>query len=221
MPSPVQFGATPALSPDGRLDAPAFHRNHQAIWSAIAPNLEGGGGDVLELGSGTGQHVVAFAALAPHLTWWPSDLAEAHIASINAWRAFSGRQNVQPALRIDLTAGDWFAGSEIAAPASFRAMFCANVVHIAPWTVTEGLFAGAARYLRKDGVLMVYGPFKRDGKHTADSNALFDDSLRARDPAWGVRDVAELTQVAERVGMVLQQVVAMPANNLVLIFARA
>lgn len=220
MATPVQFGATPSATEDGRLDAPAFHRNHQAIWSVLAPVLEGGGDHVLELGSGTGQHAVTFAALAPHLTWWPSDLQDAHLASIDAWRDFTKALNVQPAHRIDLTEVDWFAASKVQSPAGFRAIFCANVVHIAPWRVAEGLFAGAARYLEPDGVLALYGPFKRDGQHTADSNAQFDASLRARDPSWGVRDMAELADAARNVGLALDQIVEMPANNFILTFGR-
>jgi hypothetical protein len=101
------------------------------------------------------------------------------------------------------------------------AVFCANVVHIAPWRVAEGLFAGAARYLRPDGRLFLYGPFKRDGKHTALSNAVFDTSLRERDAEWGVRDLGEVSALAQRVGLTLIETVEMPSNNLVLVFARA
>ena len=99
-------------------------------------------------------------------------------------------------------------------------MFCANVIHIAPWRVAEGLFAGAARYLRADGRLFLYGPFKRDGKHTALSNAVFDTSLRDRDPEWGVRDIADVEKLADGVGLALIEIVEMPANNLILVFAR-
>ncbi|MDB5633904.1 MAG: hypothetical protein JWR49_2759, partial [Tardiphaga sp.] len=100
------------------------------------------------------------------------------------------------------------------------AVFCANVVHIAPWPVAEGLIAGASRYLQPDGRLFIYGPFKRDGKHTAVSNAVFDTSLRNGNPEWGVRDVAELAQVAKGVGLRLIETVEMPANNLILVFGR-
>jgi hypothetical protein len=100
------------------------------------------------------------------------------------------------------------------------AVFCANVIHIAPWRVAEGLFAGAGRYLRADGRLFLYGPFKRDGKHTAPSNAAFDISLRERDPEWGVRDIADLEKLAAGAGLVLIDIAEMPANNLILVFAR-
>ncbi len=100
------------------------------------------------------------------------------------------------------------------------AVFCANVIHIAPWRVAEGLFAGAARYLRRDGRLFLYGPFKRDGKHTALSNAVFDTSLRERDPEWGVRDIADVEKLASGVGLALIEIAEMPANNLILVFGR-
>jgi hypothetical protein len=105
-------------------------------------------------------------------------------------------------------------------PGRLLAVFCANVIHIAPWRVAEGLFAGAARYLRADGRLFLYGPFKRDGKHTALSNAVFDASLRDNNPEWGVRDVADVTALAETVGLSLVEIAEMPANNLILVFER-
>jgi hypothetical protein len=106
-------------------------------------------------------------------------------------------------------------------PGKLLAVFCANVVHIAPWRVAEGLIAGAARYLQADGRLFLYGPFKRDGKHTALSNAVFDTSLRENNPEWGVRDIQEMTALAQRNGLTLTEIVDMPANNLILAFERA
>jgi SAM-dependent methyltransferase len=204
--------------PDGRLDAPAFHRNAEPIWSVLGPFLADKTGDVLEIGSGTGQHAAAFAPRVPDLTWWPSDLADSHLASIAAWRAHTGAANLRPPIRLDLTAPDW----ELAArglPEQFTAMMCANVLHISPWAASEGLLSGAARHLRPDGWLFVYGPFKRDGRHTADSNAAFDASLRQGNPDWGVRDTADLAALAARVGLRLDDCIAMPSNNFVLTFA--
>jgi hypothetical protein len=106
-------------------------------------------------------------------------------------------------------------------PAELLAVFCANVIHIAPWRVAEGLFAGASRYLRSDGRLFLYGPFKRDGKHTAMSNAVFDTSLREQDADWGVRDIADLEKLAAGVGLALVEAVQMPANNMILVFGRS
>ena len=219
----VEFGKDGRpVEPDGRLDAPAFHRNHRAIWTVLQPFLAGKSGDVIEAGSGTGQHVVDFARRTPEITWWPSDLNAQHLKSINAWRAHAGLSNIRPPLRIDLSDAMWcpemHGGS---GPSELLAVFCANVIHIAPWRVAEGLFAGAARYLRADGRLFLYGPFKRHGKHTAISNAVFDTSLRERDAEWGVRDVEALETLAGSVGLVLQEIAEMPANNLILVFSRA
>jgi hypothetical protein len=218
----VEFGKDGRpVEPDGRLDAPAFHRNHQAIWAVLQPFLAGKSGDVVEAGSGTGQHVVDFARRSPEITWWPSDLNEQHLKSIAAWRAHAGLANIRPPLRIDLSDPLWCSEMQNGSgPAELLAVFCANVIRIAPWRVAEGLFAGAGRYLLTDGRLFLYGPFKRDGKHTAISNAAFDTSLRDRNPEWGVRDIADLQKLAAGAGLVLIETAEMPANNLVLVFAR-
>jgi hypothetical protein len=218
----VEFGKDgQPVEPDGRLDAAAFHRNHQPIWTVLQKFLAGKSGDVVETGSGTGQHVVHFARHAPDITWWPSDLNEQHLKSIAAWQAYTGLANVRPPLRIDLSDPLWCPEMhDGSGPGKLLAVFCANVIHIAPWRVAEGLFAGAARYLRADGRLFLYGPFKRDGKHTALSNAVFDTSLRERDPEWGVRDIADVQKLAAGVGLVLKEIAEMPANNLILVFER-
>jgi SAM-dependent methyltransferase len=218
----VEFGKDGRpVEPDGRLDAPAFHRNRQAIWAVLQPFLVGKSGDVVEAGSGTGQHVVDFARRSSEITWWPSDFNEQHLKSIAAWRAHAGLANIRPPLRIDLSDPAWCSQMHDGrGPGELLAVFCANVIHIAPWRVAEGLFAGAARYLRADGRLFLYGPYKRDGKHTAPSNAAFDASLRDRDPEWGVRDIADLEKLAAGAGLVLIEIAEMPANNLVLVFAR-
>ena len=219
----VEFGRDGRpVEPDGRLDAPAFHRNHEPIWAVLAKFLAGKSGDVLEAGSGTGQHVVHFARLTPEITWWPSDFNEAHLKSIDAWLKHAGLPNIRPPLRIDLTDPAWHeAMHDGSGPKDLLTVFCANVIHIAPWRVAEGLFAGSARYLRDDGRLFLYGPFKRGGKHTALSNAVFDTSLRERDPEWGVRDIGDVEGLAAGVGLVLIETVQMPANNLILVFERS
>lgn len=219
----VEFGKDGRpVEPDGRLDAAAFHRNHRAIRAVLQRFLAGRSGDVVEAGSGTGQHVVDFARHFPEIIWWPSDLNEGHLRSIAAWRAHAGLTNIRPPLRIDLSDSAWCPEMQDGSgPAELLAVFCANVIHIAPWRVAEGLFAGAARYLGADGRLFLYGPFKRDGKHTALSNAVFDTSLRDRDPEWGVRDIADLKKLAADVGLVLIEIAEMPANNLVLVFERS
>ena len=207
---------------DGRLDAPSFHRNHAPIWAVLEKFLGGKSGDVLEAGSGTGQHVVHFARQAPEITWWPSDVGAANLKSISVWRAHAGLTNIRPPLAIDLADPSWCPEmSDGRGPPKLLAIFCANVIHIAPWRVTEGLFAGAARYLRDDGRLFLYGPFKRGGHHTAISNAVFDTRLRQDNPEWGVRDIADVERLAARNGLVLRETVEMPASNLILVFARA
>ena len=209
-------------TPDGGLDAPAFHRNHQPIWAVLEKFLGGRTGDVLEAGSGTGQHVVYFARQNPGIIWWPSDLSEAHLMSIAAWRAAAGLPNIRPPQRIDLSDPAWsVAESGGSAPGKLLAIFCANVVHIAPWRVAEGLIAGAARHLREDGRLFLYGPFKRDGRHTAVSNAVFDTSLKSQNAEWGVRDVGDVARLAQGAGFELADTFEMPANNLILMFIRS
>jgi SAM-dependent methyltransferase len=210
-------GTTPATA-DGRLDAPAFHRNHEPIWSALAPFLSTAQGDVLELGSGTGQHAAEFASRSPHLTWWPSDFQTTHLDSIEAWRNYSGLANLRAPQRIDLRdAGwTWCDGKD-----KLTAILCINVLHISPWHVAQHLMSGAGRLLKDGGRLFIYGPFKRDGAHTAPSNAEFDASLRSTNPDWGVRDVRDLDALAQAAGLSPAGITAMPANNLVLQFARA
>jgi SAM-dependent methyltransferase len=216
----VEFGKDGPPPEDGRLDAAAFHRNHAAIAPVLEAFLRGRTGDVLEIGSGTGQHAVAFASRLPGITWWPTDLNDNHLRSIEAWRAHAKIADVQAPVRLDASASDWKL-SERSMPASFVAMFCANVIHIAPWAVAEGLFAGANRHLTPGGRLFLYGPFRRDGAHNSPSNAAFDESLRNRDPSWGVRDTADLKKLAHANGLRFVELVEMPSNNAVLVFERS
>ena len=205
---------------DGRLDGPAFHRNHDPVWAAIVPYLGTQQGDVLEVGSGTGQHSTEFARRALQLTWWPSDLLPAHLASIAAWRRQAGLANLRAPQAIDLNDPDWSWRGE-AGSDKLTAILCINVLHIAPWRVSQNLIAGAGRLLRPGGHLFVYGPFKRDGAHTAPSNERFDVTLKAENPGWGVRDIGDLAALAEKVGLTLIDAVALPANNQVLVFTRS
>jgi SAM-dependent methyltransferase len=217
----VEFGKAVPPAPDGRLDAEAFHRNRDAIWSAIVRFLGEPSGDVLELGSGTGQHAVEFARRSPNLVWWPSDIYPSHLASIAAWRRHAGLANLRGPQRIDLTGPDWNWQGNGQAGGELTAIVCVNVLHISPWRVAQNLMAGAGRLLRGGGRLFVYGPFMRDGQHTAPSNAAFDASLRAKNPEWGVRDVRDLNALADDAGLTLTEMAPMPANNLVLVFTRA
>jgi hypothetical protein len=209
------------VEPDGRLDAPAFHRNHEAIRMHLSRFLADQSGDVVEAGSGTGQHVVDFARHMPGIIWWPSDLNEQHLRSIAAWRAHAWLDNIRPPLRIDLSDPAWCPEMhDGSGPRNLLAVFCANVIHIAPWRVAEGLFAGAGRYLPAGARLFLYGPFKRGGRHTALSNAVFDTSLREANPEWGVRDIEALEKLAGPAGLALLEIAEMPANNLILAFER-
>jgi SAM-dependent methyltransferase len=214
----TDFGTTGTPTADGRLDAAAFHRKWRPIWSVLAGFLQDTG-DVLEVGSGTGQHIVEFARKASSITWWPSDPSENHLRSIAAWRLDAKLANLRPPARIDVSDPDWRPPPELGPSRRLLGIFCANVLHIAPWRVAEGLFAGA-RHLRADGRMFVYGPFMRNGRHTAPSNAAFDASLRSTNAEWGVRDAGDVAALAARNGLSMIDIVEMPANNLILIFAR-
>ena len=150
-------------------------------------------GLVLEIASGTGQHAVHMARALPRLTWQPSDPDPEMRASIRAWTARSGLANVRAPLDLDVRAACWPL-------AAADAVVCINLIHIAPWSATAALAAGAARLLPPAGVLVLYGPFRREGRHTAPSNAAFDRSLRAADPDWGVRDLESAADVASAAG---------------------
>lgn len=189
--------------------APATARNRDVLAETLAYLLPAEG-LVLEVASGTGEHVVHFAKLFPALIWQPSDPDPIALASINAWRAESDVPNVRPAMLLDAS-GDW--------PISRAdAVICINMTHISPWAATVGLLHRAARLLPPSAVLFIYGPFNQRGVPLADSNAAFDMSLRQQNPEWGLRYVEDIAEEADKIGLRLHQVIAMPANNLSLIF---
>jgi len=192
-----------------KLTAPAVQRNRDAILSVLRRVLPDSG-VVLEVASGSGEHARHFAQHLPGLTFQPSDPDADYRASIDAWSA--GVANIRPALALD-AAGDWPV-------MQVAAVVCINMIHIAPWAATEGLMRNAASVLAPGGALITYGPYRRDGAHTAPSNAAFDEDLRRRNPAWGVRDVEAVRDCAAQRGLALNEVVEMPANNLVLVFHR-
>ena len=194
------------------LTSPAAARNRDPILAVLREVLPAAG-LVLEIASGTGEHAAYVAAALPGLTWQPSDVDDDALASIAAHRANVALPNLLAPLRLDVTAVTW--------PVLHAdALVCINMLHIAPWAAAEGLMAGAGRVLASGNVLYLYGPFKQDAVHTAPSNAAFDASLRARDPRWGVRDTGDVADLARRHGFALDRQVAMPANNLSLVFRR-
>ncbi|KVR23042.1 SAM-dependent methyltransferase [Burkholderia ubonensis] len=204
-------GTTPD-DPSMRLSAPAAERNRGPILDVLRRVLPARG-DVLEIASGTGQHVVHFAAGLPGLHWRPSDPDAQARRSIAAWIAQAGLSNVDAPLAFDVRDAAWPA-------AALDAIVCINMIHIAPWACAEALFAGASRVLRPGGVLVLYGPYRREGRHTAPSNATFDAQLRSRDPSWGVRDLETVVALGLDRGLDCIEVVEMPANNLSVVFRR-
>jgi SAM-dependent methyltransferase len=198
---------------DAKQHAPAAARNREPIRAVLARELPRHG-TVLEIASGSGEHAIAFAGAFPGVAWQPSDASEPAVASIAAWRAEAQLANLRPPIALDVTAATWPI-------AHADAIVCINMIHIAPWEATLGLFAGAARLLAPGALLYLYGPYRFAGAFTAASNAEFDRSLRARDPRWGVRDVGELGAVALAHGFALRDTIAMPANNHSLVFRAA
>lgn len=193
---------------DIRKHAPATLRNREAIAAELAALLPERG-TVLEVASGSGEHAAYFAERFPDLTFVPSDPDAAARASIASWCV--GLANVAPPLAIDAAAGEW----PIAAA---DAVLCINMVHISPWEATVGLFRACAALVPPGGPLILYGPYREVGVETAESNLAFDESLKARDPAWGLRDVADMDRVAAEWGFARTGRVEMPANNLVLVY---
>lgn len=195
-------------------ESPAAQRNREPIADVLADVLPEGG-IVLEMASGTGEHVVHFAKRFAHLDWYPSDPDAGARASIAAHVAQAGLANVMPPLALDAAASEWPLDAA-------DAIVCINMVHISPWQATEGLFAGAARLLPPmDGPLILYGPYLEREVETAPSNLAFDESLKARDPRWGLRDLADVDALAKRHGFMRTLRVAMPANNLIVVYRKA
>lgn len=190
--------------------APATQRNRDPILSVLRRVLPEQG-LVLEIAAGTGEHALYFAEQLPHLDWQPTDAGA--LDSIAAWQEGSGLANLHPPLQLDVTGARWPIEHADAA-------FCANMLHISPWTASEGLFAGASRILPAQAPLIIYGPFLRDEAVTASSNLDFNADLRARNPAWGIRHLNDVKCLAGETGFALEGVEEMPANNLTLVFRR-
>ncbi len=203
---------------DGRLTAPTFARNSPPIIARLAPWLTGLCGPVLEIGSGTGQHAAAMALAFPNLQWWPSDPDAAHRVSISAWQTHL-RAPGRAAMALD-GAADWASDAGVAALGPLAGVVSMNVIHISPVAVARGIIAGAGKALGPGGMLIFYGPFKENGEHTGAGNAAFDRGLRAENPDWGLRDIAELTAWSAAAGLGREAVITMPANNRILLFRK-
>jgi hypothetical protein len=201
---------------DGRLFSPSTGRNKDAVRDVFLAHMPPFG-CVLEIASGTGEHGAHIVAAAQELIWTYSDVDEAGMVSQRAWAAHEGQDRLQGPLRVDTTAAHW---GEAEAAAPYGGMFCANMIHIAPFEAAIGLFAGAGRLLRRGGRLFLYGPFGRDGE-MAPSNRDFVDSLQRRDPRWGVRDLErDILPLAQANGLNVADIIEMPANNLSVIFEK-
>jgi SAM-dependent methyltransferase len=190
--------------------APATERNRAPIAAVLRDELPERG-VLLEIAAGTGEHAIWFSGLFPGLVWRPTDPDPSALESIRAWRAEAGGGNLLEPLRLDASAEDW--------PVSAAdAILCVNMIHISPWRATRGLMGGAGRLLAGGGPLILYGPYRRAEKPTAPSNEAFDESLKARNPEWGLRDLEAVEAEAAKHGLALRRIVEMPANNLTLVF---
>jgi SAM-dependent methyltransferase len=209
------IGAKPFVfdeSGEAKRFAPATLRNREAI-SDVLEGILPKSGLVLEIASGTGEHVIHFAAHFPGLIWQPTDDDDAGIASIESWRSDVDLPNIEPALRLDASAAEWPVKSA-------DAILCINMIHIVPWAATQGLMAGAARTLGEGGLLYLYGPYLEEDVPTVPGNVAFDASLKSRNPEWGIRQAEEVIALAAGHGLHFERRIAMPANNLSLVFRR-
>jgi SAM-dependent methyltransferase len=197
---------------DPRQYRPHVARNRDPILEVLQRVLPPSG-LVLEVASGSGEHLAYFAAKLPSLSWQPTDPDREALASAAAHRAAAGTPNLLAPLPLDVTAERWpIERADV--------VMCCNMIHIAPWAACEGLVAGAARTLAPGGLLYLYGPYQIGGEHTAPSNRDFDLDLRARNPEWGIRDLGDVTTLAKGHGFKLAETARMPANNLSVIFRR-
>jgi SAM-dependent methyltransferase len=200
--------------PPGARTSPSTARNRQPILDVLAPRLTPGA-KVLEIASGAGEHAVFVAAALPRVRWQPSDPDPNALVSIAAWQAQAGLPNLAEPVVLD-------AADPATWPAeAFDAVVCINMIHIAPWTAAQGLMAGAGQRLAPGGRLILYGPYLEADVPTAPGNLAFDASLKSRDPAWGIRDLAEVVALAAANGLTLTERIEMPANNLIVIFEKA
>lgn len=197
-----------------RHDSPSFHRNieplTQKLHEVFTPSMR----NVLEIGSGSGQHIARFAAEFPQVIFQPTEYDQDNLASINSW--CKEHDTVSPALQLDVTRENWFTKRV----PKFDALLCFNVIHITPWEVTKSIFNGANTYMADECRLIFYGPFKVDGQQTSESNGEFEKWLKEKDVSYGIRDISDMETEAEKHGFKLNQSHPMPANNFLNIFSR-
>jgi len=197
---------------DGRWFTGSVERNADPILAELRRVLPEAG-LVLEIASGTGQHVIHFANALPRLTWQPSDADAAFRRSVEAWIAKEAPANVRMPVDLDVLRLPWPVTQA-------DAVLCINMIHVSPWAATQALLDGTKSILRTGGVLFLYGPYRRFGRHTAPSNAAFDEQLRASDPEWGLRDLEAVAELARAAGFHLSDVVDRPSNNFSVVFRR-
>jgi len=205
----------PEMTLDPRQHSPAAERNRDPILAVLREWLPERG-DALEIASGSGQHAVYFAAALSGWRWQPSDASPEALASIAAWRDDDALPGLAAPITLDVLLRPWPVTAQ-----GFDAVFCANLLHIAPWPTCNALMHEGARCLKPGGQLLLYGPYLVPGRPTAPSNLTFDAQLRARNPTWGLRDLGAVVEQAHQAGLVLREHRAMPANNLMLRFALA
>jgi hypothetical protein len=204
-----------------RIDTPAFHRNHLYIVEVLKSEFVAGRGNIMEVASGSGQHAVVFANTFPEYIFWPSDLNPDHIRSIEAWGRDATTNNLKSPFKLDVLEKTWGIGEIDRPPDGLDAIININMVHISPIETAKNLFKGSSLHLGINGKLILYGPFMENGAHTAPSNLDFDNYLRESNPSWGIRDIEEVSAIANLNRLVLNRLVPMPSNNFMLIFGRS
>jgi SAM-dependent methyltransferase len=197
---------------EGRIVSPSAERNKGPI-AEILMRILPAQGEVLEVSSGTGQHVVHFAQAMPHIRWQPTERDADSLKSIASWVGQTPTPNVNAPLRLDVHDAIWPAHDVVA-------VVCINMIHIAPLSAAEALLRGAGNVIAPGGILFLYGPYRRQGRHTSSSNQAFDEWLKAQNPEWGVRNLEDVVHLASTVGLELEQTHDMPANNLAVVFRK-
>ena len=200
--------------PPARPSSPAALRNRGPI-ADILQEILPDTGKILEIASGTGEHALYFAERFPHMLWQPSDGSDVAVEAIESWRATADLPNLLAPVKLDASAPEGWPEMD-----NISAILCINMVHISPWAATEGLMRGSAKLLALGELLILYGPYIREGIETAASNLVFDESLKQRNSAWGLRTLEQVAELANLYGLTLEEVTPMPANNIIAVFRK-